>query len=300
MTALAPLQTLYDTVPGDDMPLPTELATLYGRFAMPAHRERPYVIGNFVTTLDGVVSLNVPGQSGGGPISGFDEHDRMVMGLLRAAADAVIVGAGTVRGVSPRHIWSADYIYPPLAAAYRELRRRLQKPAAPLNVVVTARGDLDLSLRVFQSGDVPVLIVTTRRGVERIPTDDLPSWVQVAPTDGADSVPAQAILTAVRTVQAGDLILVEGGPKLMGDFFAEQCLDELFLTLAPQIAGRDTVERPGLIAGKQFAPEHPIWGTLAGLKRGANHLFMRYQFTPGARPPAAVSTAKEDNANEAA
>lgn len=281
MNALAPLQTLYDAPQGHDVPLPAELAALYGRFALPVPQERPYVIGNFVTTLDGVVSLNVPGQSGGGPISGFDEHDRMVMGLLRAVADVVVVGAGTVRDVSPRHIWSAGYIYPPLAAAYGELRRRLQKPAAPLNVVVTARGDLDLSLRVFQSGDVPVLIVTTRRGAERIPAGDLPPWVQVVPTDGADAVSARAVLTAIRTVQAGDLILVEGGPKLMGDFVAEQCLDELFLTLAPQIAGRDTVERPGLIAGKQFAPEHPIWGTLAGLKRGASHLFMRYQFTSG-------------------
>ena len=32
----------------------------------------------------------------------------------------------------------------------------------------------------------------------------------------------------------------------MGDFFAGKCLDELFLTLAPQVAGRDgSFERPG-------------------------------------------------------
>ncbi len=231
-----------------------------------------------VTTLDGVVSLNVPGQAGGGPISGFNQHDRMVMGLLRAAADAVIVGAGTVRAVSARHIWSAEYIYPPLADAYAELRRRLQKPAAPLNVIVTARGELDLRRRVFQSGDVPVVIVTTRRGIERIPVADLPPWVRVAPTDSTDAVSAQAILAAIREVRPADLVLVEGGPQLIGDFFTAQCLHELFLTLAPQIAGRNAVERPGLVAGKQFAPEHPIWGTLVALKRADSHLFMRYQF----------------------
>src|SRR5687767_12322282 len=118
MNALPPLQTLYDAVDGDEVPLPVELATLYGRLIIPPHLEQPYVVGNFVTTLDGVVSLNMPGQSGGGPISGFNQHDRMVMGLLRAVADAVIVGAGTVRAVSPKHIWSAEYIYPPLAASY--------------------------------------------------------------------------------------------------------------------------------------------------------------------------------------
>jgi riboflavin biosynthesis pyrimidine reductase len=49
------------------------------------------------------------------------------------------------------------------------------------------------------------------------------------------------------------MILVEGGPLLMGDFFAERLLDELFLTLAPQIAGRDgSVERPGFVAGKRL------------------------------------------------
>jgi len=278
MNVLAPLETLYDAVHGAEVLLPAALATVYGRLAIPAHLERPYVVANFVTTLDGVVSLNTPGQAGGGPISGFNQHDRMVMGVLRAAADAVIVGAGTVRAVSPSHLWSAEYIYPPLAAAYAEVRRRLQKPAAPLNVIVTARGELDLSRRVFQSGDVPVVIVTTRRGVERLPIDNLPPWVRVAPTDSTDAVSAQAILRAVRAAHLADLVLVEGGPHLIGDFFTAQCLYELFLTLAPQIAGHHAVERPGLVAGTQFAPEHPLWGTLASLKRGESHLFMRYQF----------------------
>ena len=76
-----------------------------------------------------------------------------------------------------------------------------------------------------------------------------------------------------------EVILVEGGPQLMGDFFAGQALDELFLTLAPQIAGRDgKVERPGLVMGKRFAPRDPLWGTLVSVKRGESHLFLRYAF----------------------
>ena len=70
-----------------------------------------------------------------------------------------------------------------------------------------------------------------------------------------------------------------GGPQLLGDFFAEGLLDELFLTLAPQIAGRDTsTERPGLVTGQRFAPEHPLWGTLVSVKRAGSHLFLRYAF----------------------
>jgi riboflavin biosynthesis pyrimidine reductase len=87
------------------------------------------------------------------------------------------------------------------------------------------------------------------------------------------------ILEAVSAVRQSDVILLEGGPQLIGDFFAENCLDELFLTLAPQVAGRDnSSERPGLVAGQRFAPEHPIWGTLASVKRGWSHLFLPYTF----------------------
>lgn len=62
------------------------------------------------------------------------------------------------------------------------------------------------------------------------------------------------------------VILVAGGPQLKGNFFAEQALDEQFLTLAPQIAGRDEqVARPGLVLGK----------------RAESHLFLRYAFPEG-------------------
>jgi riboflavin biosynthesis pyrimidine reductase len=246
---------------------------------MPRHPARPHVVANFVETLDGVVSLGIPGQAGGAEISGFNRHDRMVMGLLRAVADTVVVGAGTLREASPQHLWTADYIHPPLAAAYRELRLALGKPEPPLNVVVTASGDVDLERRLFRSCEVPSLIVTTADGAERLGERELAPSVRVAV--GADAAPlsARAVLDAVAQVRPSGLVLVEAGPQVMGLFFAERLLDELFLTLAPQVAGRDgNLARPGLVAGKLFAPEHPIWGTLVGLKRGGDHLFLRYAF----------------------
>ena len=278
MNALTPLESLFDMERGQDLPLPPELATLFGRLQFPPHLHRPYIIGNFVTTLDGVVSLGEPGYSGGGEISGSNQHDRMVMGLLRAISDAVIVGAGTLRSV-PHHRWTAEYIYPPLATVYRELRANLGKPEPPLNVIVTGHGNINLDLPVFQSGDVPVLIVTTTHGLQRINEQHFPSSVQVLAMQSTGPLSSQKILEAVSRVRRSDVILVEGGPQLMGDFFAEGHVDELFLTLAPQIAGRDSsFERPGLIAGKRFAPEHPLWGTLIGVKRGGSHLFLRYAF----------------------
>src|SRR6185437_1250216 len=79
--------------------LPEELRAIYdGELCFPsAPAGRPYVIANFVSTLDGVVTLNMPGQSEGKQVSGSNEADQFVMGLLRASCDAIVVGATTLR-----------------------------------------------------------------------------------------------------------------------------------------------------------------------------------------------------------
>jgi riboflavin biosynthesis pyrimidine reductase len=281
MADLAPLETLYDAGSGDVIPLPSELAAVYGHLRFPSHPNRPTVISNFVATLDGVVSLNVPGHAGGGDISGFNQHDRLVMGLLRAAADVVIVGTGGLR-IGPDHLWTAEYIYPALAGAYQSLRDSLGKAGPPLHVIVTTSGEVDAGLRVFQSGEVPVLIATTAGGARQIHARGMPAAVGVVVLQSSGLLGAQAILDAVgraHPARQGDVLLVEGGPRLAGTFFAERRLDELFLTLAPQVAGRDgSLERPGFVRGHIFAPEHPRWGTLVGIKRGGSHLFLRYSF----------------------
>ncbi len=274
----APLETLYEIERGAALPLPPELERLYGRLQMAQPAGRPAVIANFVTTLDGVTALTMPGGAVGGDISGSNPQDRMLMGLLRATADAVIVGAGTLRSV-PKHLWTPASIYRPLADAYQTLRVTLGKTAPPLNVIVTARGALDLTLPVFQTDTVSTLIVTTASGAARLSGQALPSSTQIVAAAEAGPLSASAILAATMRARQSQIILVEGGPLLMGDFFAEQRLDDLFLTLAPQVAGRDaSVERPGLVAGKLLAPEQPRRGTLVSVRRGESFLFLRYAF----------------------
>jgi len=276
-TSLMPLEGLYEATQGAVLPLPPELEALYGPFRLTSRPERPLVLGNFVTTLDGVVALDRSGRGGGSLISGSNEHDRLLMGLLRAVADAVVVGAGTLRSV-PRHLWTPEYIYPPFAAAYRQLRAALSKPEPPLNVIVTARGEIDPDARVL-AGQVPVLIVTTAAGEACLARLRLASNVSVEAVSAAGAISASAVLGAIGRRRASRVVLVEGGPYLIGHFFAERLLDELFLTLSPQVAGRDgAVDRPGLVAGKIFAPTRPLWATLVGVKRGGSHLFLRYSF----------------------
>ena len=279
MITLAPLETLFDTDSGNTLTMPPELAMIYGKLQFPPHAGRTYVIGNFVETLDGVVSLNIPGHSGGSEISGNSQQDRMVMGLLRSAADAVIVGAGTLRSV-PNHLWTGEHIFPPLADTYRDLRKMLGKAGLPLNVIVSGSGALDPKLPVFSSGTVSTLVITNNLGLQEIHKLSLPSsTVQVEAIAGSGRISAQAVLEAVNRVHKSDLVLIEGGPHLIGDFFAERLLDELFLTLAPQIAGQDDAnQRPALVQGHVFAPERPLWGKLVSIKRADDHLFLRYTF----------------------
>jgi riboflavin biosynthesis pyrimidine reductase len=284
---LAPLETLYETKRGEALPLPARLARLYGRLRMPAGRARPHLFSNFVTTLDGVVSLNEKGHASGGDISGFSVQDRMVMGLLRAVADAVIIGAGTL-SVDRHHIWTAEGIFPALSHEYRGLRTALGKRGPPLNVIVSGSGRIDLRLPVFASGEGPVLVVTTTEGARRLSKQKAPDALEIravrtspsAARGRAGAIRASAILEQVRRVSDARLILVEGGPRLLGDFYAERLLDEQFLTLAPQIAGRDAGdERLSLVMGRTFAPRRPLWGTLVDARRGGSQLFLRYSIT---------------------
>jgi riboflavin biosynthesis pyrimidine reductase len=75
-------------------------------------------------------------------------------------------------------------------------------------------------------------------------------------------------------------VLCDGGPQLFGQFLAARLVDELFLTIAPQIAGRG-VEAPrlGLVEGTAFAVDAARWGRITALRRAADHLFTRYRLT---------------------
>jgi len=287
MSLPEPLKTLFEREDANaPLPLPPALASRYGRLAFSTPPDRPYVIANFVETLDGVVSLGVPGHAGGGDISGHSDLDRMVMGLLRATADAVIIGAGVLR-VSPNGFWTPEDIYPSLADDYQQLRAGLGKSGPPLHVVMTGSGLIDLTLPIFASGRVPVLIVTTEVGRGRFSTMDVPESVSIAVAGDGLTLPGEAIIDAITRHQPCDRVLSEAGPHLFGSLLDSGSVDDLFITLAPQLAGRDPdAARLGLVEGVKFAPDAPIWGELISIKQGGSHLFLRYALPRrlGAKP----------------
>jgi riboflavin biosynthesis pyrimidine reductase len=276
---IASLKTLIETKRGELLPLPPRLRRLYGRLRMPLPHARPQVFSNFVTTLDGVVSLHAKGHNGGADISGFNAPDRMVMGLLRAIADVVIVGSGAL-AADPQHLWTAETIFPELADEYRRLSAAMGIRGTPLNVVVSGSGRIDLRLPVFASGKVRALIVTTAMGAKRLRRQRAPDSVAIrAIGRGTGTIAATAILDEVCRVSSGRRILIEGGPQLLGNFYAPRLVDEQFLTLAPQIAGREAGDgRLSLVMGKTFAPRNALWGALSDVRRADSHLFLRYSF----------------------
>jgi riboflavin biosynthesis pyrimidine reductase len=101
--------------------------------------------------------------------------------------------------------------------------------------------------------------------------------VEVAGDGG--QVSASAVLDIVRATGAR-LALCEGGPHLFGDFLEARLIDELFLTLAPQVIGRDeTAQRLSLVEGVSFGGVGR-WASLASVRRAGDDLFLRYRFEP--------------------
>ncbi|TJZ57456.1 hypothetical protein FCH28_08650 [Streptomyces piniterrae] len=268
---LEPLEPLYEDAGQPRFGLPPALATAYGG---DLGFTPPCVYANFVSSIDGVVALGPEYPSSGSAISGRAPADRFVMGLLRACADAVLIGAGTLRA-TPGHQWTPDHVFPQAAPDFVELRRSLRRATQPELVVVTASGDVPTEHPALQSG---ALVATTADGARRL-DGRLPAACEIlTPVEGSTLRMAD-VLAALRA-HGHTVVLTEGGPHLIGHLLSEGLLDELFLTTSPVLAGRADTSRPGLIAGLELLPNRPVWTDLVSARRRDSYLFLRYRLGP--------------------
>jgi riboflavin biosynthesis pyrimidine reductase len=277
------IKTLYDGTGAPTSPCLTKiLREVYdGELCFNDTSSRTLIVGNFVQTLDGVVSLKISGKSGGADISGRNEEDAFIMAMLRAYADAVIIGEDTFRN-APGHVWTAGCVYPPFEKAFEAFRKQMGKDALhPLNVVVSGRGHADLNERLFKQEEVRRLVLTTEKGAARLQQRygrPLPAVVRVLPGDRV--LDPSDMVTLLHAEYGVKLLLHEGGPTLFSMFLQQALLDELFLTVAPQIVGRGgTGERPAFSGPLGLAPKEAIWGTLLSVKQAgkSGHVFLRYR-----------------------
>lgn len=252
---------------GSGWELPEALRARYpGSFGFSGRR----VVTNFVSTLDGVVAI--PGVARANRlIADENDDDRFVMGLVRAAADVVLIGSGTLQA-SPNGLWTPESTYPDLAQAWTELRERLGKPAIPALAVLTGSGGVDVTHPAFTRG---ALVLTTDAGEQAL-RGRLPERSEAVSLGGGPLVDVSRALEALRD-RGWDTVAAEVGPHVLGSMLREQLVDELFLTLSPILGGRlEGQTRFGMIEGAELLPDVRLAGELRSARRSGDHLFLHY------------------------
>jgi riboflavin biosynthesis pyrimidine reductase len=216
-----------------------------------APEERPLVGMNFVATVDGRATIE--GRSG--PI-GSDTDTEMLVGL-RTRFEAVMIGAGTMRAERYGRIVSD-----PDLRAYRESTGLAHDP---LGVLVSNRLELPWDAGLFTNGGGEVVIFTAS---EEEPPETATPVTVIRHPEGVELDRALKWLLDERGIKS---VLCEGGPTLHGRLREGGLADELFLTIAPKIAGG---EGPRVLEGALPDIDQV---ELSWLLESKNELFTRYR-----------------------
>ena len=240
--------------------LPAE--TIYADLELPLGADdRPYVVLNMASTADGKVAIAGRARGIGSQL------DRDLMRRIRAAADAVMVGAGTIRAepVDPR--------IPPALANARAARGQAPQPLA---VAVSGTLNLDPGSRFFVLGPDSTLVFTTTTA-EDDRAARLAGRARVE-RSGDSRVDLVGALARLRSAHGVARLLVEGGPTLNQALLERGLVDELFWTIAPRVAGGSG---PGLVQG--HAPPTTVLAALELVSLFEHHdeLLARYRVRRG-------------------
>jgi riboflavin-specific deaminase-like protein len=216
-----------------------------------AFDERPYLVLNFATTLDGRAAIN--GRSG--PIG--SAADTEMLQRLRTRVDAVMIGAGTMRAERYGRIVSDP--------DFRAHRERTGLAHDPLAVIISNRLELPWDAGLFTDGGGRVVIFTASN---QEPPETATPLTVVRHPEGVELDRALEWLRKERDIRS---VLCEGGPTLHGRLREGGLADELFLTIAPKIAGG---EGPRVLEGA--LPDVDVV-ELAWLLESESELFARYR-----------------------
>ena len=216
-----------------------------------APEERPYLILNMVSSLDGKATA-------GGPTRGLsNEPDRALFHQLRTQADAVMVGAGTARVERYGRMVKSEEL--------RERRRAEGLEPDALAVLVSARLDLPPDLPLLQDRDSHVVVATGSRA-------ELPGVrARVDYLRTGDDLPL--LMGRLREEHGVRSVLCEGGPTLNSHLLAAGLVDELFLALSAQLLGGANALT--IVAGRPL-PDPARMG-LVWVAHGDGDLFARWR-----------------------
>lgn len=221
-----------------------------------ASGERPYVALNMIATADGRATLS--GRSG--PLS--SRGDRQLFHALRGVVDAVLVGAGTARAERYGRIVRD--------ARGRAQRRRRGLTIEPLACIVTASLNLPPDMPLLAEPAARVAILTCSPGH----VQGAAAQVEYLRTGGDGRVDVAAGLRELRAGRDVELLLCEGGPHLNANLLAAGLVDELFLSLAPKLAG-GAADHLRIVTGTELAPTLQL--ELIGALESESLLLLRYR-----------------------
>jgi riboflavin biosynthesis pyrimidine reductase len=240
-------------------------AVVYGADSRQPVGDRPWVLANMIASIDGAATDPAGRSAGlGGPA------DLRVFSAIRAVADIVLAGAGTVR--------TERYGPARLPPAQQEVRRSRGQSPQPRIAVVTRSLALDLDLPLFcdASEEYRPIVITTTAGLDRVrrhgatAARDLAMVAEIV-VAGEGSVDWATALRALRTTARAGVVLVEGGPTTNAQLVAADLVDELCLTVSPQLVAGDALR---ILSGLPM--DAPPRMTLDRVLLEDDYLFLRY------------------------
>jgi riboflavin biosynthesis pyrimidine reductase len=219
------------------LPDPVDAVDLVEAYPYPP--DTTWLRANMISSADGAATIN--GRAGGlGSAT-----DQQVLGLLRALADVVIAGAGTViaEGYGPARA----------RPQYQDLRATAGQPSAPRMVVVSQRLQLDFDSKYFSEAlETPIVVTCEAAPADRVLAARKVAEVVIA----GDGVVSPTVMVDALVALGYRRLLCEGGPTLLATVAADGVLDELCLTIAPMlVAGpsRRVLEGPLLDPAPRMA-----------------------------------------------
>jgi riboflavin biosynthesis pyrimidine reductase len=213
----------------------------YGNLGFPAApHDMPWIYANFVQSLDGVASFK--GIHATGSAISRSAEDRWLMDLLRAHADAVLLGINTLSEETAleRETGSGPERGPVYAVEDElcvDLRRTLGR-RREMNIFVTGAAALNLGdYAVFDGDRVDAVIVTTNLGAKRLAEQRSHPHVRIIVAGENQIVDLPRAMRILRKQLNIEHLLCEGGPTLYGYMTRAELIHEKFLTIAPLEVG---------------------------------------------------------------
>jgi riboflavin biosynthesis pyrimidine reductase len=269
----------------------------YGNLAFPPPpADRPWIYSNFVQSLDGIVSLLGKHATGGDIAQSI--ADRWLMDLLRAQADAVVMGMTTLRiERRNRGAESRGIVFQVVEPELLRLRDKLGK-GRQRNIFVTHAVNLDLSQwKVFDGDIVDSAIITSPAGAERLSAQQIEGHVALVAAGQGETIDLPSAIGLLRAELGVEYLLCEGGPTLYGALARADLIDEKFVTVSPVETGQIVPNeqerlpeeqdvapllRPTVFGGPGFRQEAMTHWTWLSCRKWGDHEFNRYRRRRGA------------------